>query len=122
MLYDPPRAAIPVLMRSARAGPESVSEGFSSGADDSLPKPFSSQDLIDRVTARLSAAARERASRRSSDARAQEALNFAQLDAALAAAESSVAIVDALQDAAYPSGDPPIICLGVLDVESKTLR
>ncbi|HXO55977.1 MAG TPA: ATP-binding protein, partial [Mycobacterium sp.] len=119
---DPALAAIPVLMLSARAGTESVSEGFSSGADDYLPKPFSSQDLIDRVTARLSAAARERASRRSSDARAREALNFAQLDAALQAAESSVAIVDALQDAAYPSGDPPIICLGLLDAESKTLR
>jgi len=119
---DPALAAIPVLMLSARAGTESVSEGFSSGADDYLPKPFSSQDLIDRVTARLSAAARERASRRSSDARAREALNFAQLDAALQAAESSVAIVDALQGAAYPSGDLPIICLGLLDAESKTLR
>jgi CheY-like chemotaxis protein/anti-sigma regulatory factor (Ser/Thr protein kinase) len=119
---DPALAAIPVLMLSARAGAEAVSEGYSIGADDYLPKPFSSQDLIDRVTARLSAAARERASRRSSDARAQEALNFAQLDAALQAAESSVAIVDALQDAAYPSGDPPIICLGLLDAESKTLR
>ena len=94
---DPALAATPVLMLSARAGAEAVSEGFSGGADDYLPKPFSSQDLIDRVAARLSAAARERASRRSSDARAQKALNFAQLDAALQAAESSVAIVDALQ-------------------------
>ena len=119
---DPALAAIPVLMLSARAGAEAVSEGFSSGADDYLPKPFSSQDLIDRVAARLSAAARERASRRSSDARAQKALNFAQLDAALQAAESTVAIVDALQGAVYASGDPPIICLGLLDAESKTLR
>ncbi|HEY2199260.1 MAG TPA: SpoIIE family protein phosphatase [Mycobacterium sp.] len=119
---DPALAATPVVMLSARAGAEAVSEGFSSGADDYLPKPFSSQDLIDRVAARLSAAARERASRRSSDARAQEALNFAQLDAALQAAESSVAIVDALQGAAYPSGESPIICLGLLDAESKTLR
>src|ERR1700722_12701685 len=119
---DPALAATPVLMLSARAAAEAVSEGFSGGADDYLPKPFSSQDLIDRVAARLSAAARERASRRSSDARAQKALNFAQLDAALQAAESSVAIVDALQGAAYPSGNLPIICLGLLDAESKTLR
>ncbi|HXO80232.1 MAG TPA: SpoIIE family protein phosphatase [Mycobacterium sp.] len=119
---DPVLAATPVVMLSARAGAEAISEGFSGGADDYLPKPFSSQDLIDRVAARLSAAARERASRRSSDARAQQALNFAQLDAALQAAESSAAIVDALQGAAYPSGDPPIICLGLLDAESKTLR
>jgi CheY-like chemotaxis protein/anti-sigma regulatory factor (Ser/Thr protein kinase) len=119
---DPALAATPVVMLSARAGAEAISEGFSSGADDYLPKPFNSQDLIDRVAARLSAAARERASRRSSDARAQKALNFAQLDAALQAAESTVAIVDALQGAVYASGDPPIICLGLLDAESKNLR
>jgi signal transduction histidine kinase/CheY-like chemotaxis protein len=119
---DPALAAIPVVMLSARAGAEAISEGFSSGADDYLPKPFSSQDLIDRVAARLSAAARERDSRRSSDARAQKALSFAQLDAALQAAESSVAIVDALQGAAYASGDPPVICLGLLDAESKNIR
>ena len=57
---DPELAATPVLMLSARAGAEAISEGFAGGADDYLPKPFSSQDLIDRVAARLSAAARER--------------------------------------------------------------
>jgi signal transduction histidine kinase/CheY-like chemotaxis protein len=119
---DPALSAIPVLMLSARAGAEAISEGFSSGADDYLPKPFSSQDLIDRVAARLSAAARERASRRTSDARVQKALDFAQLDAALQAAESTPAIVDALHGAAYPSGDPPVICLGLLDTDSKNLR
>ncbi|MFZ1160799.1 SpoIIE family protein phosphatase [Mycobacterium sp.] len=119
---DPALAAIPVVMLSARAGAEAVSEGFSGGADDYLPKPFSSQDLIDRVAARLSAAARERASRRSSDARAREALAFAQLDAALQAAESSTAVVEALQGAEWASDDPPIICLGLLDAESETLR
>jgi signal transduction histidine kinase/FixJ family two-component response regulator len=119
---DPALAAIPVLMLSARAGSDAVREGYAGGADDYLPKPFRSQDLIDRVAARLSAAARERVSRRSSDERAQHALDFAQLDAALQAADSSVAIVEALQGAAFVTGEPPIICLGLLDAEGKNLR
>ena len=58
---EPELAATPVLMLSARAGAEAISEGFAGGADDYLPKPFRSQELIDRVSARLAAAARERA-------------------------------------------------------------
>ncbi len=119
---DPALAATPVLMLSARAGAEAISEGFAGGVDDYLPKPFGSQDLIDRVAARLSAAARERVSRRTSDAQAQTALDFAQLDAALQAADSGVAIVRALQGAAFVTGEPPIICLGLLDAEAKNLR
>ena len=119
---DPALAATPVLMLSARADAQAISEGFAGGADDYLPKPFSSQDLIDRVAARVSAAARERASRRSSDARAQIALDFAQLDAALQAADSAAAIVEALQGAAFGSSEGPIICLGLLDHEGKNVR
>ena len=119
---DPELAATPVLMLSARAGAGAVSEGYSGGADDYLPKPFSSQDLIDRVAARLSAAARERASRRSSDAQARLALDFAQLDAALQAADSVAAIAEALQVSSLGFGDVPVICLGVLDAEGKNVR
>ena len=54
---DPALAATPVVMLSARAGAEAISEGFAGGADDYLPKPFTSQELIDRVAARVSAAA-----------------------------------------------------------------
>ena len=46
---DPALAATPVLMLSARAGAEAVNEGFAGGADDYLPKPFRSQELVDRV-------------------------------------------------------------------------
>jgi CheY-like chemotaxis protein/anti-sigma regulatory factor (Ser/Thr protein kinase) len=119
---DPELAATPVLMLSARTGAEAVSEGYSGGADDYLPKPFSSQDLVDRVAARLSAAARERASRRSSDAQARLALDFAQLDAALQAADSVAAIAEALQVSSLGFGDVPVICLGVLDAEGKNVR
>ncbi|MDT5202247.1 MAG: hypothetical protein QOH34_3769 [Mycobacterium sp.] len=119
---DPALAATPVLMLSARAGAEAMSEGYSGGADDYLPKPFSSQDLIDRVAARLSSAARERANRRSSDAEARLALDFAQLDAALQAADSGAAIAAALQGCSFGSGDAPVICLGVLDAEARNVR
>ncbi|HZC93987.1 MAG TPA: SpoIIE family protein phosphatase [Mycobacterium sp.] len=119
---DPELAATPVLMLSARAGAEAVSEGYSGGADDYLPKPFSSRDLIDRVAARLSAAARERASRQSSDAQAQLALDFAQLDAALQAADTFAAIADALQVSSLGFDEVPVICLGVLDAEGRNVR
>jgi GAF domain-containing protein len=78
--------------------------------------------LVDRVAARLSAAARERASRRSSDAQAQLALDFAQLDAALQAADSGAAIANALQSTSFGSGDAPVICVGVLDAEGASVR
>ncbi len=119
---DPTLTATPVLMLSARAGADAVSEGFAGGADDYLPKPFRSQDLIDRVAARLSAKARERASRRTIDARAQQALGFAQLEAALQAADTSMSIVQALQGAEFVTGEPPIICVGLLDVDAKNVR
>ncbi|UMB68980.1 SpoIIE family protein phosphatase [Mycobacterium paraterrae] len=119
---DSALASTPVLMLSARAGADAVSEGFASGADDYLPKPFRSQDLIDRVAARLAAKARERDSRRTSDARAQQALYFAQLEAALQGADTGAAIVAALQGAEFVPGEPPTICLGLLDEEAKNLR
>jgi len=40
---------IPVLMLTARSRPEDVLEGFESGADDYLPKPFNLAILIARV-------------------------------------------------------------------------
>jgi DNA-binding response OmpR family regulator len=40
---------IPVLMLTARARPEDVLQGFESGADDYLPKPFNLSILIARV-------------------------------------------------------------------------
>lgn len=55
-------AATPFIMLSARAGEEAAIEGLSSGADDYLAKPFSSEELLARVYAHLNAAAiRERA-------------------------------------------------------------
>ncbi len=44
---------IPVIFLSARAGEESRVEGLSAGADDYLVKPFSSRELIARISTHL---------------------------------------------------------------------
>ncbi|WP_111552315.1 SpoIIE family protein phosphatase [Kitasatospora sp. SolWspMP-SS2h] len=46
-------AALPVLLLSARAGREDAIDGFESGADDYLVKPFAATDLLARVRAAL---------------------------------------------------------------------
>ncbi len=50
---DPLTAAIPVVLLSARAGVQSAVGGLDAGADDYLPKPFSSAELVARVRANL---------------------------------------------------------------------
>lgn len=117
---DPLLAATPVLMLSARTGAEAMREGFSGGADDYLPKPFHGQDLVDRISARLAAAAR--AARPPGDAEMLRALDIAQLEAALQGADSPAALAQALQGCSYASGDIPLICLGVRDDEDHTVR
>lgn len=44
---------IPLLMLTARSRPEDVLKGFSSGADDYLPKPFNLDILIARISSLL---------------------------------------------------------------------
>ncbi|MGC2087049.1 MAG: ATP-binding protein [Bradyrhizobium sp.] len=44
---------IPVIMLSARAGEEATIEGIEAGADDYLTKPFSSRELLARVSANI---------------------------------------------------------------------
>ena len=56
---DPGLASTPVLMLSARAGPDAAGDGYAVGADDYLTKPFTSQELVNRVEARLSAVVRQ---------------------------------------------------------------
>ena len=50
---DASMAATPVLMLSARAGDEASVEGLEAGADDYLVKPFSSRELVARVSTHL---------------------------------------------------------------------
>ncbi|MEH0841053.1 SpoIIE family protein phosphatase [Micromonospora sp. CPCC 205711] len=46
-------ATVPVIVLSARAGEGAAVEGLRAGADDYLPKPFSSDELLARVRAHL---------------------------------------------------------------------
>lgn len=105
---DPVLAATPVLMLSARAGAEAVSEGFAGGADDYLPKPFRSQELVERARSLLATVARERTRR-------GLASDLAQLDGALQAAESIAGILAAVLDSGLGSGDAAAVAIGVVD-------
>ncbi|MEH0842360.1 PAS domain S-box protein [Micromonospora sp. CPCC 205711] len=50
---EPATSHLPVVLLSARAGPEAAAEGLTAGADDYLVKPFSSRELLARVRANL---------------------------------------------------------------------
>jgi PAS domain S-box-containing protein len=50
---DPRTASVPVVFLSARAGEEAAVGGLSVGADDYLPKPFSTGELVARVRSNL---------------------------------------------------------------------
>ena len=50
---DPSLGAIPVILVSARAGDEAISEGLEKGADAYLVKPFTAQQLCSLVQSRL---------------------------------------------------------------------
>jgi signal transduction histidine kinase/DNA-binding response OmpR family regulator len=45
----PDRARTPIILLTARAGPESAAEGMQSGADDYITKPFDPRELLARV-------------------------------------------------------------------------
>ncbi|WP_102418886.1 SpoIIE family protein phosphatase [Mycobacterium sp. 4858] len=107
---DPELAATPVLMLSARAGAEAVDEGYAGGADDYLPKPFRSRELVDRLKSRLSAAARERDRQRRA-----AASDLVHLDSALQATDSVAGIMDALLESPFGSADAATVTIGVLD-------
>ncbi|HZC09859.1 MAG TPA: SpoIIE family protein phosphatase [Mycobacterium sp.] len=119
---DTELAATPIVMLSARAGDEAVSEGYAGGADDYLPKPFRSQALVERIAARLSAANRERAGQQQREAELRHASAAAQLDAALQAADSISGIAEALLASPLGSGDAIIIVIGLLDSEENNVR
>ncbi len=50
---DPATGSVPVIVLSARAGPESTIDGLAAGADDYLAKPFTAGELLARVGSQL---------------------------------------------------------------------
>jgi PAS domain S-box-containing protein len=58
---DPRLCSIPVILLSARAGEESIIEGFAAGVTDYLVKPFSASELMARVGTCLEIARENRA-------------------------------------------------------------
>ena len=113
-------APLPVIMLSARAGVEAAGEGLSAGADDYLVKPFSSADLVNRVAARLEAAARDQAWR---------ADPLAQRDQALTSLGSALADARSVEQALAALLGSPLCCLeatsaiaAVLDEPAGLLR
>jgi signal transduction histidine kinase/FixJ family two-component response regulator len=112
---DPELARIPVLMLSARAGVEAAGEGFAHGADDYLPKPFSSEDLITRVAARLSAAGRERTARVRDEAAQRHLTDVAEFGAALGKAGSTDDLLDVLLSSEHGSRGATAVALGRLE-------
>ncbi|MFI6871532.1 SpoIIE family protein phosphatase [Nocardia sp. NPDC050406] len=117
---DPELAATPVIMLSARAGRESASAGFAGGADDYIPKPFTSRDLVDRVAARLAAAARERAGRLRVDGGARRAAALSELEFALHSTDTVGSILAALLETAPAAASGAVIA--VLDGETDCIR
>jgi len=112
---DPALAATPVIMLSARAGAEAAGEGFASGVDDYLTKPFSSPDLFNRVEARLGAIARQRASRADEEIQARHATALADVTAALASALSVQGTLRALLTAPIGSLGVVAVAIGLID-------
>jgi CheY-like chemotaxis protein/serine phosphatase RsbU (regulator of sigma subunit)/anti-sigma regulatory factor (Ser/Thr protein kinase) len=115
---EPELAGTPVLMLSARAGAEAVSDGFARGADEYLPKPFGSRELIDRVSARLAAAARERAGQQ----RVADLRLFSEFDAAMHGADSVAGILAILLESRVGSGDATAAGIGLLDPDEDNVR
>jgi DNA-binding response OmpR family regulator len=52
----PATARFPILLLTARAGPESAAEGLRAGADDYIVKPFDPVELLARVRSGLASA------------------------------------------------------------------
>jgi signal transduction histidine kinase/serine phosphatase RsbU (regulator of sigma subunit)/FixJ family two-component response regulator len=114
---DPRLASTPVVMLSARAGVESAGVGLSAGADDYLPKPFSSADLVNRIAARLEAGVRERDRRALDQEQTRRAAALAEFATALSAATTIPQVAKALLGP--PVGHGAVAtCLGVLDGET----
>ena len=116
---DPGLASTPVIMLSARAGVEAAGDGFARGADDYLTKPFSSQDLLNRVEARLGATARQHAGREDEEIRARHDAALADVTSALASADSIQSTLAALLASPVRSLGAVAVAMGLVDEATR---
>jgi signal transduction histidine kinase/FixJ family two-component response regulator len=118
---DPKLRNLPVIILSARAGMEEAGTGLAAGADDYLPKPYRSADLVNRIAARLHAAGRERDRHRRQQAQTRRAALLGDFSAAVSAAASARDILTALLASPAALG-ATTACLGILDTQRVGLR
>ncbi|MGB6456147.1 MAG: SpoIIE family protein phosphatase [Streptosporangiaceae bacterium] len=114
-------ASLPVIMLSARAGPEAVGGGLAAGADNYLVKPFTSADLISHVAARLEAAARDRSPPPAEEASQRERA-LGSLTAEMGAAKSVSQALDVLLRSPVCSLGASSVAIGLLDEMRTKLR
>jgi PAS domain S-box-containing protein len=103
---NPATQVIPIVLMSARAGEESRIQGFQSGADDYLTKPFTHRELLARVGARLALSKlrkepveRERDQRRKAEMAEEELRILQRLGMTLSAELDLKKLVQAVTDA-----------------------
>jgi signal transduction histidine kinase/DNA-binding response OmpR family regulator len=111
----PGLASTPVLILSARAGADAAGDGYATGADDYLTKPFTSQELVNRVRAHLNAVVRHRADREYADEQMRREAAFAEITSALTAAESTESALVAMLTSPAVSLGATAVAIGVLD-------
>lgn len=114
-------ASLPVIMLSARAGPEAVGGGLAAGADNYLVKPFTSPDLISHVAARLEVAARDRTPPPGDEASQRERA-LASLTADMGAAKSVSEALELLLRSPVCSLRATAAAVGLLDETGSKLR
>ncbi len=119
---DEELAALPVIMLSARAGAESSAEGFAAGADDYLVKPFGSQDLLNRVAARLEVATRARQAAERHELGEQRMAALAELSSELARATSVSEALAALLKLPMASLGATAASVGMLEQAGDLIR
>ncbi|MGH3472412.1 MAG: ATP-binding protein [Nocardioidaceae bacterium] len=119
---DPDLASIPLIMLSARAGPESAGEGMRAGVDDYVVKPFSSAELVRRVSARLEMSARERSGRQHAEQVAERASALAELGAAINSTRTLDELIGSLLVAHSASLAATAVAVAVLEPSGDAVR
>lgn len=119
---DPKLATLPVIMLSARAGVESAGDGFAAGSDDYLVKPFSSQDLINRIEARLQSVARGRLSAEQHALAAERSTALVELSARLSAVASVPDLLAELLASPVASRGASMAALATLEPDRAHVR